>query len=370
MSEAPAVEPTVFESWSQRVVLGTGAARTALAGEIERLSASRVLLLATEQELPLARELAASLPVVATFTGVRPHVPVEVAEAARALARSNDADLLLSVGGGSTTGTAKAVALSDRLPILAVPTTYAGSEATPVWGLTEGGRKVNGADPVVLPRAVVYDPQLTVTLPEAMTVASGLNAVAHCVDSLWAPQANAVSTALAVEGLRSLAQALPTLVSDGGDLTARRQALEGTYLAAVAFAAAGSGMHHKICHVLGGAYNLEHAAMHAVVLPHVLAFNTPSAPEEASRVVSALASAGFGGHGSAVGSLLALYDVLGAPRSLGALGLSETDVDEAARLCLEKIPPSNPRPVGVTDLRALLRRAQAGQTPTDPPAAT
>jgi maleylacetate reductase len=294
---------------------------------------------------------------------VRPHVPVPVAESARALAREHGADLLLSLGGGSTTGTAKAVALTDRLPILAVPTTYSGSEATDVWGLTEANRKTNGADPVVLPRVVVYDAELTVTLPPGLTVGSGLNALAHCVDSLWAPSANPVSTALAVEGIRLLGQALPAVLADGADLRARRRCQQGTYLAAAAFAGAGSGMHHKICHVLGGAYGLEHAAMHAVLLPHVLAFNAPAAPEAAGRVAGALSAAGFGDGGDAPAALLALYDALGAPRSLGDLGLDEDQVPEAAALALEKIPESNPRPVSADDLTELLGRAQAGARP-------
>jgi len=354
---------TYYEGLAQRVVFGAGAARGELAGEVKRLGASRLLLVAAEPELPLARELVAGLPVVAEFSGVRAHVPIEVARAARRVARAVRADLLVSVGGGSTTGTAKAVALSEGLPILAVPTTYAGSEATPVWGITEDGRKTNGSDPVVLPRTVVYDAELTLTLPAALTVASGLNAVAHCVDSLWAPRANPVSTASALEGLRCLAASLPVVRSDGHDIAARHECLEGTYLAAVAFAGAGSGMHHKICHVLGGAYDLEHAAMHAVVLPHVVGFNAAAVPGAAARLASALAGAGFGDGSSAVAGLSALYAALDAPRRLADLGLAEPDLDEAAGLCLEKVPPCNPRPVSLQQMRTLLHRAWAGLEP-------
>ncbi|GAA4431223.1 maleylacetate reductase [Georgenia halophila] len=372
------VMTTAYEARPQRVVSGPGAAGRVLPEELARLGVSRVMLVAAEAELELARRITIGLDIVATFTGVRPHVPVEVAEAARALARDSGAEVLLSVGGGSTTGTAKAVALTERLPIVAVPTTYAGSEATDLWGLTDENRKTNGTDPAVLPRTVVYDPELTATMPSHLTISSGLNALAHCVDSLWAPSAGPPSTAFAVEGIRLLGQGLPGVLADSTDLQARQRSQEGTYLAAAAFASAGSGMHHKICHVLGGAYNLEHAAMHAVVLPHVLGFNGPAAPEAADRVAIALDGAGFGPDGgtnglsgsdepeqaaaaNALATLQALYNSLGPSTSLGELGLRVEQVPEAARLALETMPPSNPRPVTEEDLRALIGRAQAGE---------
>ncbi|MFC7405625.1 maleylacetate reductase [Georgenia alba] len=370
------VDVTTYDTRPQRVLSGPGARRL-VADEIGRLGARRVMLIAAEAEVEMAREVVAGLDVVATFTAVRPHVPVEAAHAAREMARTAGADALLSVGGGSTTGTAKAVALTEHLPILAVPTTYAGSEATDVWGLTEAGRKTNGTDPAVLPRTVVYDPELTVSLPTRLTVSSGLNALAHCVDSLWAPQAGPASTAFAVEGARLLTMGLSAVQADGADLEARTRCQDGTYLAASAFAAAGSGLHHKICHVLGGAYDLEHAAMHAVLLPHVVGFNAPAAPEAADRLAGALQGAGFGPDGgtnglsdvadpehdaaaNALATLQALYACLGAPTSLGDLGLRAEQLPEAARLALEKVPPSNPRPVREQDLADLLGRAQAG----------
>jgi len=250
-----------YDALPGRIVFGRGAARQRLAGEVDRLGSSRLLLIATASEEAKARELLTPVAdrIVATFAGVRPHVPVAVAEAARAMAAEVGADALLSVGGGSTTGTAKAVALTTGLPIVAVPTTYAGSEVTPVWGLTEGERKRTGTDPVVLPRAVVYDPELTVSLPAGLSAASGLNAMAHCVEAFWAPRRNPISSLAAEEGLRALATGLPAVVIDGADLDARSDLLYGAYLAGSAFAVAGSGLHHKICHVLGGAYDLpEH----------------------------------------------------------------------------------------------------------------
>jgi alcohol dehydrogenase class IV len=352
-----------YEAIPQRVVTGRGTARRVLPAEIARLNASRVMLIAGEAGLAAAPGLTTGLDIVAGFTGVRPHVPAEVAEAARKMAASANAEVLLSVGGGSTTGTAKAVALTERLPIVAVPTTYAGSEATDVWGLTEAARKTTGADPVVLPRTVVYDPELTVTLPPALTVNSGLNALAHCVDSLWGPRASPVSTALASEGIRLLATGLPAVLVDGSDLDGREACQAGTYVAATAFAAAGAGLHHKICHVLGGAYGMEHAAMHAVLLPHVLAFNAPAAPEAAARVAEALAHSGFGDGTDALAGLLRLYAALNAPTSLAKLGLRAEDVRRAASFALEKVPPSNPRPVSLDDLTAIIGRARRGARP-------
>ncbi|GLY46714.1 maleylacetate reductase [Lentzea sp. NBRC 102530] len=326
----------------QRVLFGTGTAAADLAAEVDRLGARRVLLISSE---PVAAEVAAKIDVAAHCTDVAPHVPVENAERARALALDSGADLLVSIGGGSTTGLAKAIALTTGLPIVAVPTTYAGSEATDVWGLTEASRKTTGADDRVLPKTVVYDAALTASLPRALAVASGCNALAHCVDSMWAPRTDPINQALALEGIRAL--------SAGLRQDAREQMLYGAYLAAVAFASAGSGLHHKICHVLGGAYNVPHAETHAAILPYVLAFNTPAAPEAAARIREALG-----------GSLIDLYDSVGASHVLHGV----PDVREAAALILPSVPPSNPRAVTEDDLISLLAAAQAGQNPDGVPA--
>lgn len=345
-----------YEALPGRVVFGAGTARTALAAELDRLEASRILLVATESGEALARHLAEPFAdrVVAVFTAVRPHVPVPVAEAARALAASVRADALLSVGGGSTTGTAKIVALTSGLPIVAVPTTYAGSEVTPVWGLTDGARKTTGTDSRVLPRAVVYDPELTLTLPTEFSVASGLNAMAHCVEAFWAPRRNPVSALAAEEAIRALAAGLPAVVADPTDVATRSDLLYGAYLAGSAFAVAGSGLHHKICHALGGAFDLPHALTHAIVLPHVLAFNAPAAPDAAHRISRAL------GNDDPVAALGALAARLGIPRGLRQLGMREEQVDEAAGLVEGSVPTDNPRPVDRAALREIIHAAWAG----------
>jgi alcohol dehydrogenase class IV len=196
---------------------------------------------------------------------VRVHVPTDRAEAARAIARRATADSIVTIGGGSATGLAKAVALDLRLRILAVPTTYAGSEMTPIWGLTEGERKYTGRDPVVQPKTVVYDPLLTLSLPPSIAGPSGMNALAHCAEALYAEGASPITTLMAEEGIRVLSVGLPGVVERPDDIDARADALMGAYLAGAAFAAAGSGLHHKICHVLGGAYDLPHADTHTVI---------------------------------------------------------------------------------------------------------
>jgi maleylacetate reductase len=195
---------------------------------------------------------------------------------------------------------------------------------------------------------------LTLSLPVAMSVASGLNALAHCVDSMWAPASDPVDRAIAAEGIAALAAGLPTMAADPAALPGREQALYAAYLSAVAFASAGSGLHHKICHVPGGAYNLPHAQTHAVVLPYVLAFNGPAAPEAERRIAAAL------GAPRALDGLQALRGALDAPRALRDYGFGAADIPAAADAILAAVPPGNPRPVTAGDLRRLLRAAWAG----------
>ena len=334
------MEPFAHDALPGRVVFGAGAARTELAGEVARLGVSRLLLIAGGAAESVARGLVAPLQdrIAGTFAGVRPHVPVEVADAARKQAAAVGADAVLSVGGGSATGTAKAVALTTGLPVIAVPTTYAGSEVTPVWGVTEGEHKTTGVDARVLPRLVIYDPELTLSLPGPLSAASGLNAMAHCVDAFWAAGRNPVSALAAGEALRVLATALPAVSRDGTDLGSRGDLLYGAYLAGTAFAVTGSGLHHKICHVLGGRYGLPHAQTHAIVLPYVLAFNAPGAPDAVRRIGHALGSE------DPAAALQALATGLGLPRGLREIGLREEQLAEAAQLIEPVVPADNPVP--------------------------
>jgi maleylacetate reductase len=347
----------VHDTLPQRVCFGSGEAAAHLTAQAAELGATRIMLIAAKPETHLADTIAGDIPVVLRHDDVVMHVPVEVAGRAREAAAANGIDALVSVGGGSTTGLAKAIAMTTGLPVIAVPTTYAGSEATPVWGLTEGAKKTTGIDKRVLPRVIVYDAELTMSLPVDMSVASGLNALAHCVDSLWGPNADPVNAAFAAEGIRSLSAGLPRVVADPMDLGGREHALYAAYLSAAAFASAGSGLHHKICHVLGGKYNLPHAQTHATVLPYVLAFNAPAAPDAERRIAAAFGSA------SAIDGLVALKQELNAPHALADYGFTLDSIAEAAAAILPSVPASNPRPVTVENLKTLLRAAQAGTDP-------
>ena len=345
----------VHDTLPQRVRFASGEAADQLAEEVSDRGAARLMVIASDRGP--GEQVAGDLPVVVWHHEVAMHVPVGVAERARDAAAEHDVDLVVSIGGGSATGLAKAVALTTGLPVVAVPTTYAGSEATDVWGLTEGRRKTTGSDAQVLPRTVVYDATLTLTLPVEMSVASGLNAVAHCVDSMWAPRADPINAALAVEGIRALTAGLPALVRDPTGLPGREDALYGAYLAAVSFASAGSGLHHRICHVLGGMFDLPHAQTHAVVLPHVLALNGPAAPEAERRLAREL------GAETATDGLRTLRESLDAPRDLRSLGMPEDGIPAAVEAVLAVVPPSNPAPVAADTLTALLRAAWEGDLP-------
>jgi maleylacetate reductase len=345
------------ETLAQRVLFGTGLAAEHLAAEVSRLGASRLMVIAGHRDSDTVSALTAVLPVALHYSEIIQHVPLESAERARAAARENRVDLLVCLGGGSAVGLAKAIALDTATPIIAIPTTYAGSEATNVWGLTEAGRKTTGVDARVLPVTVIYDAALSRMLPVELSVASGLNAMAHCVDSLWGPRADPINATLAAEGISALAAGLPAIISDPSGLDGREQALYGAYLSAVSFASAGSGMHHKICHVLGGSYNMPHAQTHAIILPHVLAFNAPFAPQAAERITAAFGSP------DAVTGLNALRKLLGAPSALKDYGFEMANIPAAVSMILPVIPANNPRAVTAQNLTELLTAAFHGSTP-------
>lgn len=338
----------------QRVLFGAGTAATHTVTAMRDLGVSRPLLIGGGHAADVVEQVETQVPVVARVREVVQHVPSERARDAVGLAGEVGADSVIAIGGGSSTGLAKIVARDTGLPIVAVPTTFSGSEATDIWGITEGGRKSTGADPGVLPRVVVYDPTLSLGLPLGLAVHSGLNALAHAVDSLWAPRADPINRALASEGMRALVPGLRALRADVDDLGAREQVLYGTYLASVALASAGAGMHHKICHVLGGTFDLPHAPTHAVVLPYVAAFNAPADPDSAARITAAL------GAPEAGPGLWDLARELGAPGSLAEIGLTEASVPLAADLSAEAVPASNPRAVSPDRMAALLTAALRG----------
>ena len=348
-----------YDALPTRVVFGIGAIRN-LAEEIDRLGARKALILSTPQQWNLAAEISALLGnrVVGLFDRAEMHVPLEIAEAARAEAANLGADCCVAVGGGSTTGLAKAIALTSGLPILAIPTTYAGSEMTPIWGLTSDGVKKTGRDPRVLPKTVIYDPDLTLGLPVPMSVTSGINAIAHCVEALYSKDANPVVSLMAEDGIRALAHALPRIVKQPEDADARSQALYGAWLGGSVLGAVGMALHHKLCHTLGGSFNLPHAETHTVVLPHAMAYNSLEASDAMTRVAKAM------GANDAAGGMWDLAASLGAPLSLQALGLERRHIETAADLAIAN-PYWNPRPITREGIRALLEDAFDGRRPAN-----
>ena len=347
----------VYQILPSRVIFGAGCLEQ-LPQEIQRLGASKALVLSTPEQRQSGLDMVQRLGsrAVGLFDRAVMHVPIETAEAAREEAKSLGADCCVAVGGGSTTGLAKAIALVSELPILAVPTTYAGSEMTPIWGLTEKGRKTTGRDPRVLPKTVLYDPCLTVTMPPMLSATSGMNSIAHCVEALYAQEANPIISMVAEDGIRSLAESLPVVVKEPGNLEARAKALYGAWLGGIALGTVGMALHHKLCHTLGGAFNLPHAETHTVVLPHAAAYNAQAAPEAMARVARAL------GAPSAAAGLYDLAASLGAPLSLAALGMKAQGLDQAADLAVQN-PYYNPRPIARDAIRALLQNAFEGIRP-------
>jgi alcohol dehydrogenase class IV len=351
------LKPFTYTANPSRVVFGTGALAQ-VGAEIERLGARRALVLATPEQTDAAQRVADLLGerAAGVFAKAVMHVPVESAREARQEARRRDADCAVAIGGGSTTGLGKAIALESGLPILAIPTTYAGSEMTPIYGLTEGGVKKTGRDPRVLPKTVIYDPELTLTLPLRMTVTSALNAIAHAAEGLYAHDGNPIMALMAEDGIRASAAALAPLAANARDLDARSDALYGAWLCGAVLGAVSMGLHHKLCHTLGGSFNLPHADTHTVVLPHALAFNARHAPEAMRAIARAL------GVDDAPRGLYALASKHGAPTSLQAIGMPADGLDRAADLAVTNQYP-NPRPLERAALRALLQRAFDGEPP-------
>jgi len=343
-----------------RVVFGAGTL-ACVAEEVVRLGCRRALVLSTSQQGSAAAALAKRLGDLSAgvFAGAVMHTPVDVTNQALAEVRARGVDCLVAIGGGSTTGLGKALALRTDLPQVVVATTYAGSEATPILGETEGGRKSTQRNAQVLPEVIVYDVDLTLGLPVGLSVTSGMNAIAHAVEALYAQDANPVTSAFAEQGIATLARALPAIVVDPGDRAARRQALYGAWLCGTCLGAVGMGLHHKLCHVLGGTFDLPHAETHAVMLPHFTAYNTPAAREAMARVARAL------GCSDPARGLFDLARDLGAPTSLRELGMPADGVERVVELAVAE-PYPNPRPVERAGIRALLRDAYDGSPPLAP----
>jgi Alcohol dehydrogenase, class IV len=348
----------VYQNLPMRVVFGDGAI-SRLPEEVQRLGARSALVLCTEHQRASAERVTTLLGERAAgiYDRAQMHVPIETAQEAREMARRLGADVCVAIGGGSTIGLGKAIALTSELPIVAIPTTFAGSEMTPIYGITENRLKKTGRDARVLPQSVIYDPALTSTLPPQIAATSGINAIAHAVEALYSPDANPITTLMAEESIRTLSQSLPRLVQHRDDTEAASTALYGAWLAGACLGAVGMALHHKLCHTLGGTFNLPHAEMHTVVLPHSIAYNRAAAPEAMERISRAL-----GGADPAQG----IYDLaanLGTPLSLREIGMPEDGLETAAQLATEN-PYYNPQPIDRASILELLTHAYQGKRPS------
>jgi maleylacetate reductase len=347
----------VYDALPVRVVFGRGTL-SAAAAEVERLGAKRALVLTTAQQEAEGRRLGAALGGL--FGGIYPgatmHTPAHVTEAALSVMTQSGADCVVSLGGGSTTGLGKALALRTGVDQLCIPTTYAGSEMTPILGETRDGLKTTVRTLDVLPETVIYDVDLTLTLPAALSATSGINAVAHAVEALYAQDRNPIVSLMAEEGIRTLAVALPAIIRNLQDLEARTQALYGAWLCGYCLGSVGMALHHKLCHVLGGSFNLPHAETHTIVLPHAVAYNAEAAPEAMAAIRRALGAA------DAANGLFDLVRRLGVPQALAEIGMPGDGIDRAAGIAVEK-PYWNPRPIERDAIRDLLARAYAGEPP-------
>lgn len=357
--------PFAYQTRPQRVVFGPGSLAR-LGDEADALGARCALVLCTPGQRKLAERAAAVLGArsAGIFDGAVMHVPIEQARLAREHAARLGADCAVAIGGGSTVGLAKAIALESELPVIAVPTTYAGSEMTPIYGLTDAGLKRTGRDARVLPRTILYDPDLSLGLPVPISVTSGMNAIAHAAEGLYASDRNPVSQWMSREGIAAFGRALPVIAAaeqhtDEASREARSDALYGAWLCGAVLGSVTAGLHHKLCHTLGGTFNLPHAEVHTVVLPHALAYNAPAAPEAMAAIAQALGA----GHGSGPLAVFELAAKLGAPTSLRELGLSSADLDRACELALRDQYP-NPRPLEREGIRQLLEDAFAGTAPS------
>ncbi len=351
------MEPFVFNGNPARVIFGSGTLAR-LPDEIDRLGVSRVLVLSTPEQAADARRLADLIGARAAgiFAGARMHTPTDVTAQAMAEVERLQADAVVSVGGGSTTGLGKAIAFRTDLPQIVVPTTYAGSEATPILGETENGVKLTKSHARILPEVILYDVDLTLGLPLPMSVTSGMNAIAHAVEALYAREANPIISMLAEDGIRAIVRALPQIAAAPANEVARSDALYGAWACGVCLGSVGMALHHKICHTLGGLFNLPHAQLHTAILPHAIAYNAPAAPKAIARLARVL------GTDDVAGSLYDLAAGLGATMALSDLGMPLDGVDAALRQALAN-PYWNPRPIEEAPLRRLIEDALAGIRP-------
>ncbi|KDQ56268.1 hypothetical protein JAAARDRAFT_306926 [Jaapia argillacea MUCL 33604] len=353
------VEAFEYNQSPARVIFGFGTLKR-LPDEVSRLSLKAPLLLSTPQQIQQAQKLQEDvsdrLKFAGLFTEATMHTPTNVTDKAIVYAKEVGADSVVSIGGGSTIGLGKAISIRTGLPHICIPTTYAGSEMTPILGETADGVKKTRSDPKILPGTVIYDVDLTMTLPVGLSSTSGVNAIAHSVEALYAQNGNPIISLLAIEGIRALASSLPLIKSDPTSQSARSSALYGAWLCGYCLGSVGMALHHKLCHTLGGSFNLPHAETHTIVLPHALSYNAPAIPDQMKKLAEALPES----DGDAVKGLNVLLAKLGVERSLKKFGMKEEDVDKGTEIAMRN-QYWNPRVVEKEKIREVIWRAYEGE---------
>lgn len=344
-----------------RVIFGSGCI-TKLPTEIAKLNCSAPLLLLTPRQTTQIDELKVILrngliELAGVFPNATMHTPTHVTEQAVRMLKTASADCVVSVGGGSVVGLGKAVSFRTGVPHLSISTTYAGSEMTPILGETHEGRKTTRSDKAILPAMVIYDVDLTMSLPPSTCVVSGVNAIAHAIEALYAKNTNPIISLLAREGVKALAESLPRIVNEPSSRPARELALYGAWLCGTCLGSTSMALHHKLCHTLGGSFGLKHAETHTIVLPHALSYNAPAIPELMAKLATLFPDS----QGDALKGLDSLLDKLKAPRALRNLGMEEKDIDKATDIAMSNEYP-NPRALEREPIRELIRRAWSGES--------
>lgn len=346
----------VHQAYPQRVVFAAGA-RSRAGEELDRLGVSRAMIITTPPQADTAAAFARLVGnrVSVVYPGAQTDTPTNVTEGALTAVSSVKADGILVIGGGSAIGLSKAIALRTDLPQLVIPTTFAGSEMTPIVREVERGVKKTRRNPKVVPETVIYDPELVAQLPRHVAGPSAMNAMAHGIDALCTGRANPISSLLAEESIRALGRALPRLLADPND-AAWAEALYGAWLAGICLGTVDMGIHHKICHTLCGAFDLSHADVHCIILPYTAAFNQFTAPEAIRRLAHAL------DRDDAPSALHELMLKAESQPSLKAMGLTRAALEKTADLTVE-YPCDTPTRVARDEIFQILLAAYDGKPP-------
>ena len=378
-----------YVSYAQEVIFGPGSL-SRLSEAVNRFGWQRLMLVTNHSvreagHVTMVEGMLGDC-IVATFDQVHPHVPDVQVDGALALASERKVDAIIGMGGGSPIGMAKATAYKleevragrpvrvtnpmdqPLVPVIAIPTTYAGSEMTAVYGITHTrerpARKVTISDPKITPKLVIYDPYLTLDLPPEMTASTDVNALAHCIEALYSMTRNPLSTAAAISGVQHISRALLRCYAQGRNLEARTEMLLGSHLAGLSLASVSMGLHHGLCHVLGGTANVPHGIANSIMLPHVMRFNAEAA---AAQLVPAAEAMGLSVSGlspvmvveDAASRISDLVGQMNLPQRLREVGVMEADLPGIAQLAFQnRTVQNNPRPItSAAQIEKILRQA-------------